>query len=64
MKKYWEKPSLVILFRGNSQEAVLVGCKLTHHGVTGPSGPVSGWSGCSAPAPGATCPSCFESNPS
>jgi len=62
MKKYWEKPSLVILFRGDPQEAVLLGCKTTHEGTTAPSGPASAWSGCSAPAGG--CVGCELSNPS
>jgi hypothetical protein len=38
MKKAWSKPTLITLFRGRPEEAVLLACKTENDGVLGPEG--------------------------
>ena len=48
-KKIWEKPQLIVLCRGRSEEKVLDHCK-----GNGDGGPVYGYTGCQQPS-GSTC---------
>jgi len=56
-KKIWQKPQLIILSRGRSEEKVLEHCK-----GNGDGGPVYGFDGCSQPSQGGgECgQNCFE----
>lgn len=54
MKKTWQKPKLVILYRAKPEESVLAACKANIGGSTGPlrnKCRVSGKINCSALAP-------------
>jgi hypothetical protein len=60
MKAKWNKPTLVILSRGNPEEMVLEFCKSVHGGQEGPSG---GQNKCDTMGQGQdSCGSC-RSNP-
>ena len=52
-KKAWEKPQLIILSRGRSEEKVLFGCK-----GEGGFGPFLLWNGCRAENGGTQGPLC------
>lgn len=56
MKKSWVKPSLVMLYRGKPEEAVLDICKITHKDDFRSTGPKAEHSGCSVPY--GSCASC------
>ena len=60
MKKKWQKPELVVLLRGEPNEAVLTGCKLKESG----SGPNPFFDGCKLEQTGAPddCARCFSWN--
>jgi hypothetical protein len=53
MKRQWEKPRLIVLVRGNPQEAILQVCKEPSVGDT----PESTYEGCSLYS-GGYCPLC------
>ena len=36
MKKAWQRPELVVLVRGKLEENVLINCKVTVRGMSGP----------------------------
>ena len=50
MQKKWATPKLIMLVKGNPEEGVLGGCKISLNAVTGQNvGPQNGWWGCFTP---------------